>query len=654
MRLLIALVVVFTFIIGGFFNTFLLDRIDVGILRNQTWHYGASPHDRRINTELTSNPNRIEVVRHQMRSWTPQIMGIAPNATGQEIWQQVSTDGLYFGSTNLLDAQPEHAFQTDVIWEHQGLRPTTGDIFNHHMTAHPTSDNQNLMLFNVGFQGSRLGSSAWVLNNPAYNEYLRRLEHYLTLDYDQLGLHSEIARLTSIVQRNAERVTIHTMHFHPANFEMWAGADDIATNNIAHDQATMSLMSLLRDMEANLESALRPRADTATSERSFNNASVQLERLFNNTPDSDHAGFRAAATFAQSIASQTNEYLVQNFNSPFTQNGSTSMSLAQEFNWIWMQLNSLGLSEETARRTMFIIIASTAVEVDAGNLRQINSRMRIHGSNSRTFTHWVGDRGGVVGEPPFRRGSTTSRYRNWSEAVSERLQFSFGDTASPISRFGTFQGLHNDPTQNGSRLNQTLYWAVRDQRQGNVHSFLVPVSLLEIHLDTVFVIYHLVMGSYGNFTVNGNRMEYLPRNHGTATTDNRDARARFFTYATQSTLSDRTSYEFLGTTRNRRWVRFGEVSPRDDSRAMSGTLWFNRELTNTGRNQALSSSIRAGMTVADMFEDSIVSMHPHVRREIQRVIRNNDLFQHFNISQADSPVATAINSLAILTNSMCL
>jgi len=506
------------------------------------------------------------------------------------------------------------------------------------MTAHPTSDNQNLMLFNVGFQGNRSGSSAWILNNPDYHEYLRRLEYYQSLENDRGEGMAEVTRLTAILQQNAERVTVHTMHFHPANFEMWTNTESFESSEIAHAQAVMSLMSLLTDMEANLESALRPRTDTATAERSFNNASAQIERLFNNTTETDHAGFRAAASFAQSIASQTNEYLVQNFDSPFTQNGSTSMSLSQELNWIWTQINSLGLSEETAQRVMFIVMASTAVEIDAGRLGQINSRMRIHSSNSRTFTHWFGDIGGAISDPPFRRGSNISRYSNWAEAVSERLQFSFGDTASPISRFGTFQGLHNDSRQNGSRLNQHLYWAVRDQRAGDVHSFLVPVSMIEIHLDTVFVLYHLVMGSNGNFTVNGSRMEYLPRNHTATTTDGRDARARFFTYATQSALSDRSSYESLTTARNRRWVRFGEVSPRDDNQAMSGTLWFNRELSNAGRNQALSSNFRAGMSVADMFEDSIVGMYRDVRREIQRVIQDNELFQHFNLELGGNPV----------------
>jgi len=638
MRLLIALVVVFTFLIGGFFNAFFLDHIDVRILRNQTWHYGASPHDRRINTEFTSNPNRLDVVRHQMRSWTPHIMGIQPNATGQAVWQQVSTEGVYFGSTNLADAGPEHSFQTNVVWEHQGLRPDTGDLFNHHMTAHPTSPNQDLMMFNVGFQGNRFGSSAWILNNPDYHEYMLRLEHYQTLDYDigggQLGIHPEVSRLTAILQDNAERVTIHTVHFHPTNFEMWVNAEEVGVWETAHDQAVMSLKSFLTDMESNMESALRPRSDTATAERSFNNASTQIQRLFDNTPGTDHAGFRAATTFAQSIANQTNEYLTQNFDSPFTQNNSTSMSLADEFNWIWQQLNSHGLSDETARRVMFIIMASTAVEIDAGILNQLNTRLRIHSSNRRTL--WQVITGvDAAGDPPFRRGSSTSRYSNWSEAVSERLQYSFGDTASPISRFATFG------EDNPRNLNLALSRAVHEH--GDIATFRIPTSMVDICLETIFVLYHLVMGSYGNFTVNGDRMEYLPRSLGGTTVDDQDVRGRFFTFAAQGRLAVRTNSEWDSTTIDRRQMRFGETSPVDDSVVMSGTLWFNRTLANRGRNQRLEAGVRSGISVATMFEQSIIGLHPDVRLEVQRVIRDNELFGHFNLHSGGNPVRAWAN-----------
>jgi len=649
MRLLIVLVIVFTFLIGGAFNAFILDRIDAGILRNQTWHYGASPHNRRINTELTSNPNRLEVVRHQMRAWTPMIMGVAPNATGQNIWQQVTTDGLYFGATNLADAQPEHAFQTDVVWEHQGLRPTTGDWFNHYMTAFPTSDNQDLMLFNVGYQGNRFGHSVRIVTDPDFLQYLQLLENYQMIEYDwgngMLGPHPEVTRLTNILQEHSELVTVHTMHFNPANFTLWVSAEEVGIYQTKHDQAVLSLMNFLENMESSMVSAINRVDNVQGAERAFANAALDIQRLFNNTPGTDHAGFRAASTFAQSLGSQSNEFINQNFNSPFTNNGQTPMSLAQEFDWIWAQINSLGLDEQTARRVMFIIMASTAIEVDASYSRQINSRMRIHSSNRRSFWHWVGDSGGAPGQPPYRRGQQgQSRYDNWAEAVSERLQHSFGDTYSPMSRFATFVPLHNSSlTQNDSMLNQALYHAVRDQRGGDVHSFLVPTSMVEIHLDTVFVIYHLVMGNQGRFTVNGQRLEYIRRNHNTSTIDNQDAQARFFVYATQSNHGVRTSGGSSSSERDTRFLIFGEVSPRNSNTDLSGTLWFNQELTNRGRNQRLHNNVRAGLSVADMFEDSVFGMHRIPRREIRDVITNNELFQHFNLTASGRPVIAWAN-----------
>ena len=631
MRLLVALVIVFTFLIGGFFNAFILDRIDLRILRNQTWHYGVSPHIRRIQTELTNNPNRLDSVRHQMRQWTPQIMGAVPNATGQTVFQQRTTDGMYFGTTNLADTNPEHSFQTDVVWEHQGLRPDTGDLFNAYMTAHPTSPNQDLSLFNVGYQGNPSGiGNVWIVL-PEFRQTLVDLLHYQELN-DIL----RFQELLPTVQANAERVTVHTMHFHPANFDMWVAEENVGIWETAHDQAVLALMSFLTDMEENIVSAITPRADTRTAERDFNTAAVQIEQLFNNNPGTDHAGFRAAATFAQQIASQTGEYMMRNFDSPFTQNGSTSMSLAQEFQWIWGELNRHGLSDETARRVMFIIMASTAVEVDAGQLGQINTRLRIHSSNRRTV--WQVITGvDAAGDPPFRRGSTTERYSNWAEAVSERLQHSFGDTASPISRFATFREI------NARNLNLALSQAVRGQVGDQIGNFHIPVEMVDICLETIFVLYHLVMGSHGNFTVDGERMEYIPRNHENTVVDDQGVRGRFFTFAAQGRLAVRTNSEWDSTTINRRQMRFGETSPVDDSVSISGTLWFNRTLANRGRNQRLETNARSGISVATMFEQSVVGLNPWVRQEIQAVILNNDLFRHFNLTLGGDPVAAWAN-----------
>ena len=652
MRLLIVLIVVFTLIIGGIINVFILDRIDAGFLRNQTWHYGASPHNRRINIELTSNENTLNAIRNQMRAWTPQIMGVAPNATGQDVWQKVGLDGLYFGASNLADAHPGNAFQTDVVWEHQGLRPSTGDLFNHHMTAFPTRDNQDLMMFNVGYQGNRFGQTVRIVTDPDFLPYLLQLENFQAIDYDVggglLGPHPEVARLTALLQEHSELVTVHTMHFHPANFALWASPDVVREGAAKHDQAVLSLMSFLANMENSMVAAIGRVDDVQGAEREFNDAARSVQSLFNNTPGTDHAGFRAAAAFAQQLSSQTITWTQQNFNSPLTatRTGTTPMNLEQEVQWIWEQINTLGLDQQTAQRVMFIIMASTAVEADASYTNQINSRMTIRSSNRRTFTHWVGDFGGAIGEPPIREGYTTVRYDNWAEAVNTRLNSTFSDTYSPISRFATFRIFNSNPNVNASHINQQLYWAVRDQRQGDVHSFLLPVDLFEIHLDTVFVLYHLVMGDQGRFTVNGNRMAYLPRNFGTQVRD-RGEEGRFFTYAVQSLLDTTTNIGFIHTVsneRDRRFVVFGENSPRDDDVALSGTLWFNREVANRGNNQRLSNTILLGQSVADMFEDSIFGMYPTVRREIRNVITNNDFYQHFTLDTEGNPLKAWVHS----------
>ena len=632
MRLLVALIAALTFITTGAFSVFALERVETRFLQNPTPHYGVSPHHRLLSTELVANPRRLQHMRSQFQDWLPRLTNVTIGATGAPITTMTDFQGRDWGGHLLQAVSGDYAYLNDIIWDMQGYRPGSGTEWRNYMVAHPTQPNQALRLFNAGWQGEPQGHRVSIVTSAEGMDNFRRFFR-LNEEVPQYGMAHpywrEFQELQEWLRVNAEPTVVHTFRFMPQNFEDWTNEEAIPilreTADLANLQLKQNILSAAAAFEAGISPAAAHVPRNLAANYGGNMAMRNIQAIFSETGGTNHAGFLAQSAFAAELGRSSLLHIQGNFNSPFTGGlrGTNPISHLQEFRWIWSQLNNLGLCAETQRRVMFIIFVLQILEINAYQSQQLamNSLFAI-GEGATVF---------MVPTSDEERRRIPGNYDHWLTFFQSRLNSNFLNSHSPAARLATFIVRDNASFLSHVRSLEGAFRSSLGSANPSMQT-LLPLSFVEISLDTVFVLYHLVMGDNGNFTVNGNRMQHMQRNHG-VDVPSTESEHRFFTLANQHNLESRTrSFQGSIYSATERRIRFGVRTVAADSLPMLPLLWFNLPLGTYGNNQRLSTTrgdFENHQTIADMFSNTIPGLNPNVTTIIHDIILNEQYFQYF-------------------------